>query len=153
MFKWIQNFKRFTQQFFVLFTLYLHLTSNLIIFKKLDHIIYILLIRQSHSLLEITRTDYKQFLQSHPEVEIGGTKIKLHPKRTISKFAPAAFTPETNGLELPRQGQLGDAYRELQGQLVALHTPQPHPLINPSKKDEYLWVYQTALYRGLRPCA
>jgi DNA modification methylase len=46
-------------------------------------------------LLEITRTDYKQFLQSHPEVEIGETKIKLQPKWTISKFAPSTFTPET----------------------------------------------------------
>jgi DNA modification methylase len=46
-------------------------------------------------LLEITRTDYKQFLQSHAEVEIGGTKIKLQQKWTISKFAPSTFTPET----------------------------------------------------------
>ncbi len=46
-------------------------------------------------MLEITRTDYKQFLQSHPEVEIGETKIKLQPKWTISKFAPSTFTPET----------------------------------------------------------
>ncbi|VVB86443.1 Modification methylase MjaII [uncultured archaeon] len=44
---------------------------------------------------EITRTDYKQFLQSHPEVEIGETKIKLHPKWNISQFAPSTFTPET----------------------------------------------------------
>ena len=44
---------------------------------------------------EITRTDYKQFLQSHPEVEIGETKIKLHNKWSISKFAPSTFTPET----------------------------------------------------------
>ncbi len=46
-------------------------------------------------MLEITRTDYKQFLQSHPEVEIGGTKLKLQQKWTISKFAPTTFTPET----------------------------------------------------------
>ena len=46
-------------------------------------------------MLEITRNDYKQFLQSHSEVEIGETTIKLHPKWTISKFAPSAFTPET----------------------------------------------------------
>ena len=46
-------------------------------------------------MLEITRTDYKQFLQSHAEVEIGGTKIKLQQKWTISKFAPSTFTPES----------------------------------------------------------
>ncbi len=46
-------------------------------------------------MLEITRTDYKQFLQSHQEVEIGETKIKLQPKWTISKFAPSTFIPET----------------------------------------------------------
>ncbi len=46
-------------------------------------------------MLEITRTDYKQFLQSHSEVEIGETKIKLHNKWSISKFAPSTFTPET----------------------------------------------------------
>ncbi|MDO9098112.1 MAG: DNA methyltransferase [Candidatus Methanoperedens sp.] len=46
-------------------------------------------------MLEITRTDYKQFLQSHQEVEIGETKIKLHPKWNLSKFAPSTFTPET----------------------------------------------------------
>ncbi|VVB94240.1 Modification methylase MjaII [uncultured archaeon] len=46
-------------------------------------------------MLEITRTDYKQFLQSHSEVEIGENKIKLHPKWTISKSAPSTFTPET----------------------------------------------------------
>ncbi len=46
-------------------------------------------------MLEITRTDYKQFLQTHSEVEIGGTKIKLQQKWTISKFAPSTFTPET----------------------------------------------------------
>ncbi len=50
---------------------------------------------QYRSLLEITRTDYKQFLQSHSEVEIGETKIKLQQKWTISKFAPSTFTPET----------------------------------------------------------
>ncbi len=50
---------------------------------------------QSRSLLEITRTDYKQFLQSHAEVEIGGTKLRLQQKWTISKFAPTTFTPET----------------------------------------------------------
>jgi DNA modification methylase len=44
---------------------------------------------------EITRTDYKQFLQSHPEVVIGETKIKLHPNWKISQFAPSTFTPET----------------------------------------------------------
>ncbi|MGB8216388.1 MAG: DNA methyltransferase [Candidatus Methanoperedens sp.] len=46
-------------------------------------------------MLEITRSDYKQFLQSHAEVEIGETKIKLQQKWTISKFAPSTFTPET----------------------------------------------------------
>ncbi len=46
-------------------------------------------------MLEITRTDYKQFLQYHPEVEIGETKIKLHSKWKLSKFAPSTFTPET----------------------------------------------------------
>jgi hypothetical protein len=50
---------------------------------------------QYRSLLEITRTDYKQFLHSHAEVEIGETKIKLQQKWTISKFAPSTFTPET----------------------------------------------------------
>ena len=46
-------------------------------------------------MFEITRTDYKHFLQSHTEVEIGETKIKLQPKWTISNFAPSTFTPET----------------------------------------------------------
>jgi DNA modification methylase len=46
-------------------------------------------------LLEITRTAYKQFLQSHPEVEIGETKIKLHNNWKIHNFAPSTFTPET----------------------------------------------------------
>ena len=44
---------------------------------------------------EITRTDYKQFLQSHSEVLIGETKIKLHPNWNIHNFAPSTFTPET----------------------------------------------------------
>ena len=44
---------------------------------------------------EITRTDYKQFLQSHNEVQIGETKIKLHPNWKIHNFAPSTFTPET----------------------------------------------------------
>ncbi len=46
-------------------------------------------------MLEITRTDYKQFLQPHGEVEIGGTKIKLHHNWKIHNFAPSTFTPET----------------------------------------------------------
>ena len=44
---------------------------------------------------EIIRTDYKQFLQSHTEVVIGETTIKLHPNWKISQFAPSTFTPET----------------------------------------------------------
>ncbi|MCZ7401404.1 MAG: DNA methyltransferase [Candidatus Methanoperedens sp.] len=44
---------------------------------------------------DITRTDYKQFLQSHTEVEIGEIKIKLHSNWKISQFAPYTFTPET----------------------------------------------------------
>ncbi len=44
---------------------------------------------------EITRTDYKQFLQSHSEVEIGETKIKFHHNWKIHNFAPSTFTPET----------------------------------------------------------
>ena len=44
---------------------------------------------------EITRTDYKQFLQSHSEVEIGETTIKLPSNWKISRFAPSVFTPET----------------------------------------------------------
>ena len=44
---------------------------------------------------EIISTDYKQFLQSHTEVVIGETKIKLHPNWKISQFAPSTFTPET----------------------------------------------------------
>ncbi len=44
---------------------------------------------------EITRTDYKQFLQSHSEVEIGETKIKLLNNWNIHNFAPTTFIPET----------------------------------------------------------
>ncbi len=40
-------------------------------------------------------TDYKQFLQSHSEVQIGETKIKLHNNWKIHNFAPSTFTPET----------------------------------------------------------
>ncbi len=43
---------------------------------------------------EITRDDYKQFLKSHKEVEIGGVKIPLHEKWRIKRFAPTTFTPE-----------------------------------------------------------
>ncbi len=46
-------------------------------------------------MLEITRTDYKQFLQSHSEVQIGETKIKLHPNWKIHNFAPSTFIPKT----------------------------------------------------------
>jgi len=52
---------------------------------------------------EITRTDYRQFLHSHPEVVIGETKIKLHPNWKISQFVP--FTPEiTTVFRFPDRG-------------------------------------------------
>ncbi len=61
---------------------------------------------QYQSLRKITRTDYKQFLQSHSEVQIEETTIKLHNNWKIHNFAPSIFTPETTTVwSFPDRGE------------------------------------------------
>ncbi|MDW7727639.1 MAG: DNA methyltransferase [Candidatus Methanoperedens sp.] len=44
---------------------------------------------------EITQEDYKNFLNSHKEIEIENTKVELFKKWAIKQFAPSSFAPQT----------------------------------------------------------